>query len=1223
MSTPPQNLPSLDASEKPEDKHYRLAIRRPVTTAMIFLTLVIFGWQSYERLPINLMPDISYPTLTVRTEYEGAAPEDVEKLVTRPLEEQLSLVGGLVEISSVSSAGRSDITLEFTWDTDMNLAQQEVRDQLDLFEPPREVTEQPIILRYDPTLDPVMRIAIAGPEYDGIEDPAIRLERQQQDLLEIREAAERQLKSDLEGQMGIAQVNVKGGREKEVQVYVDGAQLKNIGLSLETVASQLAQQNINLSGGSLRDGNTEFLVRTLNEFESVEEIRDALITTQDGRQVRLRDVSRVRMGEKERETIVRLNGREAVELEIFKEGDANTVAVCQNLKDLFDFERELGFVERVQQRLAEARAENAEEAVAAGGPVTMQMGRGEALRRTLRSRLPEGSGLTLISDQSRFITASIEEVQRTAIVGGFLALIILFFFLRRIQPTIIIGVAIPISVVATFIPMFMWDISLNIMSLGGLALGIGMLVDNSIVVLESIFRCQEEGDGTKDAAERGTREVGSAVTASTLTTIAVFLPIAFVEGVAGQLFSDQALTVTFSLIASLIAALYFIPMVSSREKLAFVAPGDAVWLVQAYRNARADGKRGRAGALIDVPAQSVRMAYAKMRETAKEVFAIYYESAGNGRGNFAYVALAPLLPVLAVIFVLYCAVQLTLAFGVTALFAVSMLILAVVSAIGLVLKGILWGPLKIFDVAFSAIRSSYRVLLSNALHISPVLLAIVLVIAGHAFYTANELGRELIPPLRQGEFGIRMETPPGTRLQETERRAAQIEAIAASIPEVGAVAVEVGQEDSKASGEGGENVATFTVTLEDPDVNAQQQDAVIEELRQRLAREVSLSGITFTLPALFSFKTAIELQIRGDNLDRLREVGQNALAAISGVPGLKDAELSVKAGYPEILIELDRELLASKGLTPQQVATRLRTELQGDVPSQFNQEGNRIDMRVRADEQYLTSVSDLRDLSVVDGYPPVPLRTVAAISVKEGPSEIRRIDQRQVALITGNVEGRDLAAVSEDISRRLSTVDRPEDYVFVLGGQNREMETSLNSLRFALLLAVFLVYVVMASQFESIWHPALVMFSVPLAFIGVVYVLDWLDLNLSIVVFIGGIILAGIVVNNAIVLVDYINQLRARGMKKRDAVIEAGCVRLRPILMTTLTTVLGLIPMAVYAGSGAEIRQPMAVTVMAGLMSSTLLTLFIIPMIYDLLGGRDPEHLRGDDGGAKPEGASA
>jgi HAE1 family hydrophobic/amphiphilic exporter-1 len=1153
----------------PEPVHYGLPIRRPVTTAMIFLTMVVFGLKSYLGLPINLMPDISYPTLTVRTEYEGGAPGDIEKLVTRPLEETLSLANGLVEVSSTSSAGISEIILEFTWDTDMNVAHSDVRDRIDFFVPPQEVTEKPIILRYDPSLDPVMRVAITGPDLtETVTYGPERDRRYAASLRDIREAAERYVKSDLEGEKGIAQVNIVGGIEKEIQILVDAERLKSLGLSLQ----------------------------------SVKEIHKTGIALPGGGRVNLGDVATVQIGAKDLETMVRIDGREAVELEIFKDGDANTVNVSRKIRQLLGMEKPFGGFKELMDKMYASRGEEGK--------------RTAEVAKTLRSRLPDDVELTIISDQSRFITGSIREVQRTAFVGGALALLILYFFLRDMRSTTIVGVAIPISVVATFIPMFMQEISLNIMSLGGLALGIGMLVDNSIVVLESIFRCREEGDSHVDAAARGTKEVGSAVTASTLTTIAVFLPIAFIEGVAGQLFRDQAMTVTFSLMASLLVALYLIPMIASRGKLALLSGDGAVWIIRAYRKGRDDRGYGIAKSFLFIVPISLGLAAAYVIDLTSTTYQPitrlwrkpYDGPIKNGMALLAARIFSPIIAVLLTIVLvfMFCTKALAFLLVTSLFFVVGFYVLIGVIAV-VTFKIILWLPLRIFDFTFSLMQKVYVVILRTSLQFGPVLLLVVVIGAVHAGQVASGLGRELIPAMKQGEFGLRMETPPGTQLMETAEQTKELEQIILALPDVSTVAVQIGKESSGASGQRGENVAEFTVLLKDPNRTSQYQDKIIESLRQEIAA-VTPNEFTFTLPRLFSFKTAVELQIRGDDLGELKRIGEEAIVAIADVDGLEDAELSMKRGYPEIIIELDRELLAAQGLTPDRVAQRLRREVQGDVASKFNEAGFRVDIRVRANQAQLASLQELRMLSVVDGGTPLPLYRVAKrVDVEEGPSEIRRIDQRQVAIITANVSGRDLGAVTDDLLARVNQISRPPDYDVVAGGQNRELQTSYRSLTFALLLAIFLVYVVMACQFESIRHPALVMFSVPLAFIGVIYALAWLQIDLSIVVFIGGITLAGIVVNNAIVLVDYVNQLRARNYSKRDAVIAAGQVRLRPILMTTLTTVLGLIPMATYAGEGAEIRQPMAVTIIAGLLTATFLTLVLIPVVYDLFGGRDSE----------------
>ncbi len=1188
-------------------KEQFLPIRRPVTTAMLFLTLAVFGWKSYQQLSLNLMPDISYPTLTVRTEFEGAAPEDVEKLLTRPLEETLSTVNGMVEISSISSPGLSEIVLEYKWDTDMNMAQQDVRDRLDLFTPPEEVTDKPVILRYDPTLDPVMRVAITGTE-TSLTDDAAQAAQARKELSVIRDVAERHIKSDLEGELGIAQVLVKGGREEEIQILLDSERLKNLGIAPATVANALAQQNINLSGGGLKEGKTEYLVRTLNQYQNIEEIRQTIIPDPQNRQIRLDDVATVVQGLKEQKTLVHINGREAVELAIFKWGDANTVEVANMLKDMMGFPREKSGMERFTDFMNEQIRRMSAKSDPTKSSSSMQAA------KNIQSRLPKFAHLTLISDQSRFIVGAIQEVKSTAYLGGVLALLLIYLFLRELKSTLIIGISIPLSIIAAFIPMFMMDISLNIMSLGGLALGVGMLVDDSIIVLESIVRCKEEGDNDVDAASRGTREVFGADASSTFTTIAVFLPIAFVEGVAGQLFGDLALTVTFSLLASLAVALYLIPMLASRRPLAFLSNLDVVWVLRGYRRSRKAGM-GRMQACAAIPHEALCDAKQWFVECvayhANSAKASFQFCMSNANGPIVGVFRKLLLPfaalqVLALIglFGLTLILKTLSAFVIFILFIITTVLAAIIWVVGGALSIVLWLPLTIFEKCFNAFRNSYSVFLRFLIPLGPGVLILVSLLAVHAVVLAPKLGTELIPPMKQGEFGVRMEAKPGTRLEKTAELAGSIERVATEMPEIDSVAVEVGREESKESAERGENIAEFTIRIKDPEQNAQHQDDIIERLRTAVDG-LTPCNVTFTLPVIFSFKSAVELQIRGDELDELRRIADDTLTEVRGVDGVKDAEVSMKQGYPEVIIQLDRDLLAAKGLNPDTVAQRLRTEVQGDMATRFSRGGDNIDMRVRTEQSRLARLNDLRAVSVSDGAPPVPLESVAHISVQDGPSEIRRVDQRRTATITANVEGRDLGAVTKDIEQRLQHVDIPKDYQFVLAGQNREIQTSYKSLQFALILAFFLVYVVMACQFESIHQPALVMTTVPMAFVGVIYALYFMHIHVSIIVFIGGIVLAGVVVNDAIILVDYTNQLRARGMTKREAVILAGRVRLRPVMITTLTTIFGLVPMAVQTGQGAEMRQPLAITIIAGLSSATILTLVIIPIVYDLFGGRD------------------
>lgn len=1183
---------------------YLFAIRRPVTTAMLFLTLAVFGWRSYQNLPINLMPDISYPSLTVRTEYEGAAPEDVEMLVTRPLEELLSIVSGMVEISSISSPGLSEITLEFTWDADMNMAQQEVRDRLDLFDPPREVTSKPVILRYDPSLDPVMRVAITSS--DENHRPGSPEERDA--LTAVREATERKLKGDLEAEDGIAQAQVKGGQEEEIQVLLDVERLKALGISPQYVITALAQQNINLSGGRLREGETEYLVRTLNEFKTVGDIASSIVVTPTGAQRRLDELAKVYLGTRERESIVHINGREAVAIDIFKEGDANTVTVCNKVRGLLGFEREVSIQERIMAayKKAASRGEKGSDVSSSFDDSASGTEEGAFL-----DRLPAYAKLSMISDQSRFIRGAIREVQDAIIQGGILALIVLYLFLQEMRSTLIISVSIPISVVTAFVPMFFQDISLNIMSLGGLALGVGMLVDNSIVVLESVFRCREEGDDLVPAADRGTREVYSAVISSTLTTVCVFLPVAFVEGIAGQLFGNLALTVTFSLSASLLTALYLIPLVVSRTSGELRSTRYVIWMLRAYREGRDQRGYGVMKALGMVIPMGLVYGLRFLGDTWHDFFSPTWTSlkvslANPSAGSFIHapfcLILLPLLFALVLIRIVMGVVSTVLT---TVLFLFLGVLYGIYQVVRLILNTLFYIPLHAFSFAFEAFRRGYGVVLRGSLRLSFLLLAVVVLITAHAGYLATQLGRELMPPMRQGEFGLRMEIRAGARLEETEMRARRFEKIIREVPEVDSVTVEIGEEEQSSGNARGENVAEFTVLLREEKELAVQQDEVVETLRKRVLAAATDEIIAFSMPTLFSFRSAIETQIVGDSLPELRQFGQEAVAEISTIPGVKDVELSVKPGYPELIIEMDRNLLAARGLSPGAVAQRLRSEIQGEVATRFSRGADKIDIRVRADQSILEGVDDLRNLSVVDGPTPIPLDNVAELRIEEGPSEIRRVGQRRTVLISANVEGRDLGAASADIDAKLAAMKMPPDMYYLQSGQRRELDTAFTSLRFVLLLAAFLVYVVMACQFESLIQPGLVMFTAPLAFIGVIYALWFTGTSLSVMVFLGGIILIGIVVNNAIILVDYTNQLRQRGMTKIDAIVEAGKVRLRPILMTTITTVLGLLPMLVAAGEGAEMRRPMALTLITGLSVATLLTLFVIPMAYNLFGGKD------------------
>jgi HAE1 family hydrophobic/amphiphilic exporter-1 len=1138
---------------KSENSFFYFTTRRPVAITMIVLGCLVFGYLSYKQLALTLMPDISYPTLTVRTEYPGAAPEEVENAISRPIEEALSVVSNLVNISSVSREGQSDVILEFDWDADINEAMSEVREKLDMVFLPNDA-EKPLILRYDPSLDPIIRLSLTG----------------KQDLVFLRYIADEELKRELESVKGVAAVKVKGGYEEEIHVELDENKIAVMGLDIQQIKNRLAQENINLAGGKLKEGETEFIVRTMNEFQDVNEIGNIIIGFANGRNMKLSDIAKVSRATKEREIITRVNGKESVELEIYKEADANIVEVAKRVREkVFGSPKQKAFVQMMKKQKEQkpsgkpmSRAERMKQ-------FRMRMLK-EQMTNFIAYNLPAGMDIQLLSDQSVFIENSINEVKSTAMLGGLLAILVLLLFLRDIRSTIIIGLSIPISILVTFAPMNMFHVTLNIMSLGGVALGIGMLVDNSIVVLESIFRCREEGDDLITAVVRGVSEVGTAVSASTLTTIAVFFPMVFVKGIAGQIFGDLALTVVFSLLASLLVALFVIPMMASRQwkfqesntKLSFRDILKKDFLIRNLLN-EAKEKLGSADSTL-----------------FRKIAFVFYVAV------FFFIYLV--LDFMSIIFT----------------FVFSLLVFILVILTGL-LKWVIDGLFirllgNLFGRFLHAITKGYDNFLAYSLQQKA---KILLLAFGLFIFTVvvilPRLGSELIPEVHQGEFYVDLTYPVGTPVETTASLSKTIEKYITSLPLVDKVATMAGTDKTMLTrSETGEHIARITVRLKKLDDYEKAEEQVIADIRTYLQ---NMSGLEnkISRPVLFSFKTPVEVIIKGYNLKKLLEISKRATTALSEIPGLYDVKTNLQSGNPEVQIHYNRERMAFYGLEIQTVANIVRNKVRGDVATQFKEEDRRIDVLVRVEEKDRATLEKLRRINVnPNGTRPIPLEAIADIRIVEGPSEIRRINQERAILITANIADRSLSEVTQDIYATLQELQLPADFTYEIAGQNKEMEVSLNSLKLALILAIFLVYIVMASQFESFLHPFLILFTVPLAIVGVVWTLWILSIPVSVVVFLGIIMLAGIVVNNAIVLVDYINQLRQRGMDLVEAVKTSGRVRLRPILLTTMTTVLGLLPMALGLGDGAEIRTPMAITVIAGLLSSTMLTLIVIPCLY-------------------------
>jgi multidrug efflux pump subunit AcrB len=1294
---------------------------RPVAVLMVFLAAVVFGYFSLGQLPVTLMPEMSYPTLTVRTEYPGAAPEEVENDISRRIEEALGVVGGLNEISSISRAGVSDVILEFVWGTSMGDAIQNTLEKLDLVYMPREA-EKPLLLHYDPSLDPVMELSLSGSsqsiKYKGDEG-----------LRRLRRIAELQVKRQIEPIKGVAAARVRGGLEEEIHVLIDEAKLQRVNLSISQVISRLRAENINAAGGRIREGGAEYMIRTINEYQNLEEIANTIVFRREGREIRVKDLGQVVYGQRDREMLTHTDGRESVQIDIYKEADANMVEVAKFVNELV-------------------------------GEIS------GSSRSTLAGKLraEEDAYLRVVADRSIFIDNSIKEVRNTAIFGGVLAIMVLLGFLRDIRTTAIIAVSIPISILVTFAPLNILEVSLNIMSLGGLAMGIGMLVDSSIVVLESIYRCRQEGDSIRAAAIRGTTEVRGAVIASTLTSICVFFPMVFVEGLAGQVFSDLGLTVVTSLIASLIVAVLFIPMLASRTGLKLqsgvgmvshalgsiegrislstlwlrvILPlvillvvmiglvlGYSSWMVSAAEDPRFEaeisykdlayttfkvwlivctwpflialikGFHGRDDAddkgfgKSTHDEQSLAKLWGSFRAFNKSV------ARNHGIFFFRWIATVYFALRLAISFMLEL-IGLSFLWSIRIIAAICLFTyrfflkrIQQLSSLFTLVFGKSLGASKTGEETIDTHTGLYSKLIRWALASPTTMIVLTASCFALTYWVGRQLETELLPEVHQSEFTFEVALPVGTPLDQTvsildgveqdilkdKEIKSKIEAIEKAkedlsstasktekearlkleklLSEFSTITQEMGlnmpsQEEviqsltsvdtelffsekftkkawerisdlgkidtllvmygfdttnMKRSDEG-EHSTRFKVLLKPSQNPKQTEEVVIDRLRS-MFQEVPDITTRVTRPVLFSSKKPVVVQINGEELSELKRYSDEATALLSKQSDLADVEPTLRSGAPEVQITYDRQQIIRHGLNLNSVANQVRDMVKGSEATRFNRRDRRVPIVVRLAEKDREQVADVGKLTInPGGDTPIPLNSIAKLTVGEGPSEIRRIDGKRVALVQANIGVRSLGSAVETADRILGQeIDWPGYMDFFITGQNKEWERSRSSLYLALGLSLFLVYVIMASQFESMVQPLIIMFTIPMAFVGTVLGLKILGINLSVVVFLGMIMLAGIVVNNAIVLVDYANTLRSRGLALKEAIVQAGCIRLRPILMTTATTVLGLLPMALGMGDGAEIRTPMAVAVICGLLTSTFLTLLVIPTIYYLFG---------------------
>ncbi|ABG40748.1 acriflavin resistance protein [Paraglaciecola sp. T6c] len=1125
-----------------------IAVKRPVAVWMFTFAIVLFGMVSLSRLPINLLPELSYPTLTIRTDYVGAAPGEIEQLVSKPIEETIGVVKGVRKVTSSSTSGQSDVLLEFEWGTDMDMASLEVREKLDTLILPLDV-EKPVLLRFNPSLDPVMRLGFGigstsntGKNVDVTQSAALDVTS----MKRLREYAEQQIKRKLESISGVASIKIGGGLESEIHVLVDQQKASQLAIPMSDIIKRLKEENVNAAGGRVDDGSQAYTVRTLNQFTSIQDMQNVFVARRDNKNIRLGDIAVIQDAYKERNSITRFDGLEGVEIAIYKEGDANTVQVAQNV--------------------------NAE-------------------LRQLESALPANYKIQLIYDQSVFIANAIDDVKSAGIIGGVLAMVVLYLFLRNVWPTLIISLSIPVSIIATFNLMYGNNISLNIMSLGGIALAIGLLVDNAIVVLENIERHKQTQSDVKQAAAQGTKQVSMAIIASTLTTMAVFFPLVFVKGIAGQLFADQALTVTFALGASLLVALTVIPMLAAQAR-SKPAHGDTSLGVTDSANTHQQPPRPLTNPFYD----TIDLSGAGFDSD-------FDPSLNNSSGGQAGVKSGGEPSVTKRIFATLALPFVWLSRGVfhylPLILSTAVLIVfrALAKLLGFIFKPLLW----LFEKALNSVSFYYARLLKLALRAPALLLVGIVAIAASSLMFIPRLGMELIPSMSQGEFYVEVTLPSGTLLSYTDNTLSALSAFTEAQDGVKRTysLAGTGSLMNASARQGGENWGKLNVVMQS-DATSEQLKSLQQKMRDYLRRQAGVQA-EFGQPELFSFAAPLSIDLVGYNLTSLAKYSAILVDALQQDSRFSDVTSSLQRGTPELKITFDHAKLAQLGLSAPQVSTLINAKVGGEVASQFNLDDRKIDILVRSLNTQRDSIEDIGRIIVNPGAQrAIALNAVADLSMSIGPSEITRIGQERVAVISANLAYGDLAQAVEMANQHIKDMNLPYSLQARVAGQSEEMKTSFASLKFALALAVFLVYLVMASQFESLLHPLLILLTVPLACAGSIFGLFITQTNISVVVFIGLIMLAGIVVNNAIVLIDRINQLRTEGVIKTQAIIEAAHNRLRPILMTTLTTSLGLLPMALGLGEGAEMRIPMAVTVIFGLLFATLLTLFFIPCLYAL-----------------------
>jgi HAE1 family hydrophobic/amphiphilic exporter-1 len=1005
------------------------SVLRPVATLMGILAVLMIGLVTLPRLPIDFLPSIERNVISVRTTYDGAGPKEIERLITEPVERSMSTINNVTQITSTSGENSSSVRIEFAWGTDMSEAMNDVRDKLS--QAKRSLpddADEPTASKFDTSMLPVMLLTVTG------DMPTV----------DLKDYVEEEIQYLVEQVPGVAAVDVSGGETREIQVYVNQAQLTGLGLSIDAVTAALKRENKDVPGGFVEQGALEYLIRNRGEYTDLKSIENVLITTRAGTPVYVKDIADVRESIQEKRSDVNFMGRRGVMMSVRKQSGENTVEVAK----------------KVKQKL-----------------------------KDIEGILPPGVDIKAMFDTSIMIEDSINQLKQSALIGGLLALIVLFVFLRNVRSTLIIFVAIPFSVISTFIILYFSGLTLNMMSLGGLALGIGMVVDNAIVVLENIFRHRSEGKGIVQAAIDGAREVGMAITASTATTLCVFIPLIFVGGMSGVFFKELGITVSVALIASLAAALTLVPMLASR----FLKIKNGNYGGQSYSN------RG--------------------------IYALYSRLLG-------------------------------------------------------------------FALRHKAATLS---------------LTVVLFVSG-IFLLKGRIGSEYLPVVDEGEISVSFELPVGTRLEITQKEMGRLQKIIMdNTDEIMNMYSQAGSGGGYMSrGNTGTNTGSFRIRLVPSDMRARTTTDVVNDLREKLMKATKGKVFVMEQGSILQRilgggrESRLEIDIRGHDMETADELAARVSQIIDETKGAANPRVSRTPGKPELSIIVDREKAAALGFSPASVGEIVRTSLEGAVATRLRRGGDEVDIRVRLRPEDRENLDDVGNILIAaPGSPPVPLRGMVRLDPDTGPVQIERRDQERITTISASYTGdTPPGSVNQAIMSKVRSLNAPPGFTIDFAGEEQERRESFSSMLLAFLLAIALVYMVMATQFESLLHPLLIMFAVPLSLLGVMLSLFITNTNLSLMAYLGIIMLTGIVVNNGIVMIDFINQLRRNGMELNQAVTEAGRLRLRPIIMTTLTTTLALIPLAIGMGRGSEMQAPLGRVVIGGLLIATLLTLVFIPVLY-------------------------